>query len=128
MENKITWLTIEFGREFTEWMDKDAVNHYYISCHDYDMGVTDADDYAWLNTLLRYDIGAERALEIIRWYYENLCSTVQDAVDINQKENLKVICEFELGLNLDFSHWPKTEPQYLEYGFKTDEFKDYMED
>jgi len=96
----------------------EGIDHYHKSIFFYDMGLTDADDYAWLNTLFRYDIGAERAKAIINWYYENLDTTVQDAVSVDQKETLKNICEMELGFHLDFTHWPKYEPEYLEYGFK----------
>lgn len=118
---KAEWIEKEIG--FLPVDGEEGIDFYYKAMHDHDMGLYDADDYAWLNTLLRYDIGAERALSIIRWYYENLDATVQDMVDHDQKETLKNICESELGLNLDFSHWPEKEPIFLEYGFKADEFK-----
>ena len=117
---KASWLQRKIG--YLPVGDYDAINHYYTVMHDFDMGMMDADDYAWLNTLFHYDIGAERALDIIRWYYENEDTTVMDAVGINQKETLKNICEMELDLHLDFSHWPNEEPMCLEYGFETDKF------
>ena len=130
LEDYIAWLAKEFGRSFAESIkdNPEVIIHYYKACHDYNMGMSDADDYAWLNTLFRYDIGAERALDIIRWYYENYDSTLQDSITVNSRETLKSICEMELGLNLDFSHWPKTEPKCFEYGFKADEFYDYEEE
>ena len=120
------WLKRQLGNAPTN--DQEGIIFYYRAMHDYDMGVMDADDYAWLNTLFRYDIGAERALDIIRWYYEKEDATVMDSVSIDTKETLKTICEDELGLHLDFSHWPKTEPKYIEFGFEMDSFRDYKED
>ena len=113
VEQKADWIENEIG--FIPVDKEAAVEFYYKAMHDYDMALMDADDYAWLNTLFRYDIGADRALEIIKWFYEQ---TVVDAVSVNQKETLENICRFELGLHLDFSHWPDKEPKIFEYGFK----------
>lgn len=109
------WIIKEIG--FLPVDDEDGVEFYYTAMHDYDMGLTDADDYAWLNTLFGYDICADHALEIIRWYYENLDTTIQDAVSIDQMETLRNICEMELGFHLDFSNWPTEEPKYFRYDF-----------
>ena len=95
-----------------------AIEHYHKGLFTYDMSVTDCDDWAWLNTLFRYDIGGERAKAIIRWFYENMDTTVQDAVDAGQKETLQNICELELGFRPDFSRWPDKDPNQPEYGFK----------
>lgn len=115
------WLVDEIG--FVPVDDEDGVEFYYTAMHDYNMGLCDADDYAWLNTLLRYDIGADEALEIIDWFYVNEDITVQDAIDVNSKEELMAVCE-ELGLKIDFSHWLEEDPVAYEYGFKADEFRE----
>ena len=121
-----SWLREKFGREFFAQIKDNpaAIYHYYVAIHDFDMGVTDADGYAWLNTLLRYDIGVRRASEIINWYYEEMDTTVMEEVSIDQKKELENVCNFELGLHLDFSHWPKTEPKALEFGFSQFDFRD----
>lgn len=118
-EEKLNWLTRMFGHSFTDQIDdnREAIDHYYKATHDYDMGITDADDWAWLNTLFRYDIGADHALGIIDWCYENEEATVMDCVNVDEKELLQNICE-TLGFHLDFSHWPDKEPKALEFGFK----------
>lgn len=116
MKEKMEWLTKEIG--FVPVDDGCGVNFYYKAMHDYGMNLCDADDWAWLNTLFRYDIGAERALAITTWYYENEDCTASEAVDVTQKETLRNICEWELGYHLDFSHWPDKEPEALQYGFK----------
>ena len=113
------WLVDEIG--FVPVDDEDGIKFYYTAMHDYNMGLCDADDYGWLNTLLRYDVGAERALAIIDWFYVNEDVTVQDAIDVNSVRTLMDVCK-ELGLEIDFSHWVKEEPKYFEYGFKADEF------
>lgn len=117
ISQKLEYLNRNVGEDFSIPHDPDCINHYYKSLHDYGMGVCDADDYAWLNTLFGYDIGAERALGIIRWYYENLDATVMDMVTVASKETLQNICELELGLHLDFSCWPEEEPKVLRFGF-----------
>ena len=116
---KREWLVKELGESWvTEQIDfPEGIDHYYKGMHDYGMGVTDCDDWAWLNTLFRYDIGAENAKKIIGWYYENEDTTVQDAVSVEKSEELWYVCDIELGIHLDFSHWPKEEPTALEYGF-----------
>ena len=92
-----------------------AIEFYYRAMHDYGMGLTDADDYAWLNTLFGYDIGAENALKIIRWYYEKHDATVQDMVTVKSKTELQNICENQIGVYLDYSKWPEEEPGCLKY-------------
>ena len=118
-EEKLNWLTRMFGHSFTDQIDdnREAIDHYYKATHDYDMGITDADDWAWLNTLFRYDIGADHANGIIEWFYENEEATVMDCVNVDEKKLLQNICE-TLGFHLDFSHWPDKEPKALEFGFK----------
>jgi hypothetical protein len=112
---KINWLIDEIG--YLPVSDEDGINFYYKGMHDFGLGLHDTDDYAWLNTLLRYDIGGENATEIIRWYYANMDMTVQDAVRIEDRDELYGVCQ-RLGLDIDFSQWPETEPEYIEYGFE----------
>ena len=117
MDKKKEWLEKQVGLFDIPADDEDIINFYYMATHDHGMSLCDADDYAWLNTLFRYDIGADRAKMIIRWYYEKEDVSVQDAVSFAQKEALEHICTSELGLHLDFSHWPDTEPKAIQYGF-----------
>ena len=112
---KINWLIDEIG--YLPVSDEDGINFYYKGMHDFGFGLYDTDDYAWLNTLLRYDIGGENATEIIRWYYKNMDMTVQDAVRIEDRDEFYGVCQ-RLGLDIDFSHWPEIEPEYIEYGFE----------
>ena len=111
------WLDNEIGESLIP-NDEVVLDFYYHAMHDFDMGLTDADDYAWLNTLFGYDIGADHAKEIIRWFYENQDTTVQDAIRHESKDTLQSICELELGIHLDFSKWLDYEPEYLRYYLK----------
>lgn len=97
--------------------DEEIVQFYYKAVHDHAMLPHEADDYAYLNTMFRYDIGAEAAKAIIGWYYNNQDTTVQDAVTAEGKGTLENICQLELGLHLDFSHFAQEEQEWLEYGF-----------
>lgn len=110
-EEKRNWLAKELGKDYYyEFTEPKTINHYYKAIHDFNMGLTDADDYAWLITLFGYDIGAENAFEIIRWYYENFDATVNDMVGINQKIELWYVCN-KLNIHLDFSMWTDAEPK-----------------
>ena len=111
IEQKLNWLDNELGVGFLGEDNYDAINFYYCAMHDYDMGVCDADDWAWLNTLFGYNIGATRSLFITTWYYENLDATVNECVGSQDKETLRSICKWELGLHLDFSNWADDEPK-----------------
>lgn len=111
LEEKSDWIQSEIG--YLPVDEEKGINFYYRAMHDHDMGITDADDYCWLNTLFQYDIGDENALQIINWYYDRRDMTVQDAVGVNEKEELKGVCE-ELGLNLWFDSFRTEEPKAFE--------------
>lgn len=119
-DEKLSCLTEIFGRSFTNQIsdNPEAIEFYYKASRVYDMSITDADDWAWLNTLFQYDIGAYHARDIIDWYYYEHDSTVMDAVDADSKDTLSNICSLELGHHLDFSHWVKEEPKALRFGYK----------
>ena len=119
-KEKLDYLSKKFGSNFADQIgdNLEAIDHYYKANYYFGMGITDADDWAWLNTLFRYDIGANHALGIIRWFYENEDATVMDCVNVDQKETLQNICEWELGFYLNFNHWPENDPNALEFGFK----------
>ena len=115
MWEKVEWLMNEIG--YLPVDDEAGIEFYYKGMHDFGLGLYDTDDYAWLNTLLRYDIGGENARLIIDWYYVNEDTTVQEAINIDGKEELAEIAE-KLGIHLDFSNWMTEEPMALEYGFE----------
>jgi len=120
IEEKLNWLKNEVGADFFDFTPEDCnvINHYYCGMHDHNMSVYEADDWAWLNTLFGYNIGATRALMIINWYYENNDATVEECVGVQDKETLHSVCEWELGLHLDFSNWVDKESKY--YDIKED--------
>ncbi|MBQ6416315.1 MAG: hypothetical protein IJJ65_08720 [Butyrivibrio sp.] len=105
------------GKETLVGLDEDGWEFYYRAMHDHDMDLSDADRWAWLNTLFGYDIGESAARKISNWLYEN----GQDACELTHKskETLKSICEFELGLHLDFSKFVNSEPEAYKYHFAT---------
>lgn len=65
------------------------------------MSLSESDRWAWLNTLFGYDIGADRALDLDNWYYENGMDVLE--IEADDRETVKNICELELGLHLNFS-------------------------
>lgn len=115
MWEKVDWLMKEIG--YLPVDDEDGIDFYYKGMHDFGLGLYDTDDYAWLNTLLRYDIGGENAKAIIDWYYVNEDTTVQEAIDVEHKDELAEVAD-KLGITLDFSNWPDEDPEYLECGFE----------
>ena len=116
-EEKLIWLHKEIGDYFDLSYGDECIDFYYKAMHDYGMNICDADDYAWLNTLFNYDIGADRAIAITNWIYENMDSTACEVVDVDYKGTLKNICELELGFKLDFTNWSDEEPKTLRFGY-----------
>ena len=117
-DEKLNWMKSIYGEYFISQIANNpmAIRHYYKAIHDYDMGVTDADDYAWLNTLFQYDIGGVNAMYLIRWFYVSENTTVQDRINVGSKEELKDLCG-NIGLHLDFSNWVNEEPKALRFEF-----------
>lgn len=115
MWEKVDWIMKEIG--YLPADDEAGIDFYYKGMHDFGLGLYDTDDYAWLNTLLGYDIGGENAKAIIDWYYVNEDTTVQEAIDVERKDELVEVAD-KLGIVLDFSNWPDKDPEYLEYGFE----------
>ncbi len=111
IEEKKTWLTEKTGRGMMDGIDDATVNFYYKCMHGYGMSLSDADRYAWLNTLFGYDIGAEKARVIDNWYYMNGLDVME--IEAVSKGTVQSICEGELGLNLDFSKWPEKTPDVI---------------
>ena len=110
---KRQWLKESGSWSVLSGLGDEAYDFYYMAMHDNGMHLYDADDYAWLNTLIGYDIGADNAKAIIRWLYENDQSAMSfEAEDI---ETLKSICEMELGLRIDFSRAAKETPRAIAY-------------
>ena len=114
LEEKRNYLIEQFG--YCPVDDDAGIEFYYKAIHDYDFGLIDADDYAWLNTLLQYDIGADNAFQIIYWYYKNFDSTVQESIHANNRSELEMVCS-ELEIYLNFSNWVEEEPKWFKYGF-----------
>lgn len=115
VEDKAIWLQEKIGFVPVDIDDYKAVDFYYRAMHDYDFGLIDADSYAYLNTLLGYDIGIESARKLIIWFYENNDSTVEDAITVEDKGTVQNICELELGLDLDFSKFATEEPECYQF-------------
>ena len=114
-EEKTQWLRNQIGSVPGVFDDKKAIEFYFRAVHDFGFSLIDADDYAYLKTLFGYDIGAENAKKIIRWFYEKINSSVEEAVLAAQKGALKNICELELGLYLDFSRFASEQPKCYKY-------------
>ena len=109
---KENWIRKEIG--FIPVESPDGIDFYYRAMHDYEFGLCDADDYAWLNTLFGYDIGIENAAKIITWFYMERDTTVQEVVGAKEKDTLRNICELEIGIMLDFSKFATEEPKCLQ--------------
>ena len=112
---KRQWLKESGSWSVLQGLGDEAYDFYYMAMHDNGMHLYDADEYAWLNTLIGYDIGADKAKAIIRWLYENDQSAMSfEAGDI---ETLKSICEMELGLHIDFSNAVTETPNAIHYSW-----------
>lgn len=110
------WVEKQIGREILSGMPDEVFDFYYRVMHDYGMDFYDGDRYAWLNTLFGYDIGADRAMEIITWYDDNGGDVLN--VEAESGGTLKNICELELGLHFNFEYWPNNSPKAIAYEWK----------
>lgn len=107
------WVENKVGKGILAGLSDDVFHHFYRGMHDYDMSFYDADRWAWLNTLFGYDIGAERALDIITWYDNNGMDVLE--INADDKETLKNICSLELGLHFNYKAWPNETPDAIRY-------------
>lgn len=81
---------------------------------DYGMDAFDAERWAWLNTLFGYDIGADRAKGVIKWYDDNGLDVLDLGAD--NKEELKEIAK-ELGYHFNFSSFAPYTPDDIGYSW-----------
>lgn len=65
VEEKKAYVVSHASEEIGEDVSAGVFEHTYRAMHDYGMNVQDSERWAWLNTLFGYDIGAERALDVI---------------------------------------------------------------
>lgn len=110
--DKREWLASKVGNEMLDGCDDLEIDFYYMAMHDNGMDWNDADRYALLNTLFGYDIGADHAKGIIRWYYEHDLE-VTELASIDKKA-VKNVCD-ELGYHLDFKYWEDEGREYITY-------------
>jgi len=101
----------------SEEIDEDAsggvFEHTYRAMHDYGMNVQDSERWAWLNTLFGYDIGAERALDVIKWYDDNGMDVLGLTAD--DRESIRNVAELELGFHFNFTAFAKETPDTISY-------------
>lgn len=101
----------------SEEIDEDASDgvfeHTYRAMHDYGMNVQDSERWAWLNTLFGYDIGAERALDVIKWYDDNGMDVLGLTAD--DRESIRNVAELELGFHFNFAAFAKETPDAISY-------------
>lgn len=113
IDEKKRYVVSNAGEEMCKDMPDAFFEHTYRAMHDYGMSVYDADKWAWLNTLFGYDIGAERALDLIRWYDDNGMDVLE--LNADDKEFLQNVAEVELGFHFNFVAFPDETPNVICY-------------
>ena len=86
LEEMRAFVEKEAGKEIVAGLSDGFFRHTYRAMKDYGMDLSDSDRWAWLNTLFGYDIGADRALGIIRWYDEQ----GMDVIELNMADTVTV--------------------------------------
>ena len=85
---------------------------FFKRCKDAGIDYGDADAYAWLNTLIGYDIGLENAKAIDCHIFNEYNLAISELNNKDYYKNLvKSVC-YDLKLELDFSKWAKEEPKH----------------
>lgn len=113
LNEKKAFVLGQVGQDVAKDMPNEFFEHTYRAMTDYEMSAYDADKWAWLNTLFGYDIGAERALDIITWYDNNGMDVLE--IEADSKGTLQNIVEMELGFHFDFSAFPDKTPEVISY-------------
>ncbi len=109
---KLGWLQNSNTWSIIAGLGDDAYNFYYRAMHDNQMDLYDADDYAWLNTLIGYDIGIDNAREIMAWLSANDQAVLEFGAE--HLPTLRNICD-ELNLKVDFNNAVKETPKAIRY-------------
>ena len=110
---KREWIESKIGKGILEGNDDDCYEFYYKAIHELGMDYSDADRWAWLNTLFNYNIGPDAAKAIINYQYETDGDDVME-FGCYQKEDLEAI-NYELGLELNFRNFVKKTPIAIKF-------------
>ena len=108
------YLNSQYGNWFCDGLDDDAVEFYYNANRNYGLCLYDTDRWAWLNTLFGYDIGADYALGISNWFYDNGLDVLE--LDSRSKGMVADVC-FALGYKLSFKTWASETPKAMQFSF-----------
>lgn len=111
-EERKAWLEKKFGEDYFDGAEDDVYEFYYKFMWGNRFTTDEAEGYAWLNTLFRYDIGRYEALAILRWLYENGQDPL--ALEAKDKGTLEAICN-ELDSKIDFTYFAETTPEKIKY-------------
>lgn len=114
LKEKIDALNGDHGLLFDEDMDEGCINFYYREMVENDQDLIDADDYAMLNSILRYDIGRETARELSRELWEQDVDTMELDSDLKSKILIQKAAE-RCGIKLDWSKWIRGALDAFEY-------------
>lgn len=113
--DKAGWLKDRLPLDNSDLLsDKAYVEFMYKAMHDHCMDMYDADEYAWLNTLFGYDIGADYARRINSLFYDIGVGIME--LNHNSLQDVKSVCK-ELGIKPDLRKWAKEEPEAIRYSF-----------
>lgn len=115
IEEKKAYVVNQIGHEISAELSDEFFEHTYRAMKDYGMSVYDADKWAWLNTLFGYDIGADRALDLITWYDDNGLDVLDLASD--DRDSLKNVAELELGLHFCYAGFKDKTPDDIAYSW-----------
>lgn len=67
---KKQWIESKIGKGLIDGLDDDAYEFYYRAMHDEGFEWTDADRWAWLNTLFGYEIPGDAANDLINCFWD----------------------------------------------------------
>lgn len=110
--NKAEELSNYYGTDF-ENNDSKCIDFYY-RCMKNDMDLIDADEYATLNTLFGYDIGADVAGKISGALWERDIEVLELMDNKDSKLLIEEVSE-NIGIELDYSKWRTGHKTYAYY-------------
>lgn len=94
-------------------LDDEAVQFYFKAIEPTGNDLWDADAWAWLNTLIGYEISYDDYLEIADWWANDTSLSVMEVMHYNRKEIEEAIKDKHL--NIDMSGWATEEPKAIRF-------------
>ena len=113
LQEKKDYVMSRIGQDLCKSASDDFFEHTYMAMEKYGFSFHWSESWAWLNTLIGYDIGADKALKLIRYFERNGIDVLK--LDAGDMDELVAACILGIGYYIDLKAWPKETPGTVRY-------------